>query len=407
MIKQNSHLTYKGNKGVTRHDWLRLTPAYSYGLVSAAVDGADSEIRVLDPFAGTGTTGLVAAERGMRAWLLDLNPFLVWFARMKTRNYTLREIETTQRRARRAIELANENETRDVWVPPMFKIARWWHHDSLMALGRLRKALGRLALGAPVDDLLALAFCRVMITTSNAAFNHQSMSFKSSGPQLKLFGAGELQNILGAFSGELDAILSSATVALPGHASAELDDSRHMSLMPTASVDLIYTSPPYANRISYIRELRPYMYWLGFLIDAKEAGELDWAAIGGTWGIATSRLTTWTASPHPPLGDDFQTRLDKIAGSDGSHAASLSTYVAKYFFDIYEHLKAAYRVIAPGGRAIYIVGNSTFYGTTIPTEQWYGDLLSAAGFNDVNITTLRKRNSKRELFEYQVAATRP
>ena len=31
------------------------------------------------------------------------------------------------------------------------------------------------------------------------------------------------------------------------------------------------------------------------LNEAKEAGELDWLAIGGTWGIATSRLLSWQA----------------------------------------------------------------------------------------------------------------
>jgi hypothetical protein len=45
--------------------------------------------------------------------------------------------------------------------------------------------------------------------------------------------------------------------------------------------------------MSYIRELRPYMYWLGYLQNAREAGELDWKAIGGTWGCATSRVGKW------------------------------------------------------------------------------------------------------------------
>ena len=38
------------------------------------------------------------------------------------------------------------------------------------------------------------------------------------------------------------------------------------------------------------------MYWLGFLAEPKEAGELDWQAIGGTWGVATSRLAKWSPS---------------------------------------------------------------------------------------------------------------
>ena len=48
--------------------------------------------------------------------------------------------------------------------------------------------------------------------------------------------------------------------------------------------------------MSYIRELRPYMYWLSYLRDGREAGELDWKAIGGTWGIATSRVGKWSPS---------------------------------------------------------------------------------------------------------------
>ena len=35
------------------------------------------------------------------------------------------------------------------------------------------------------------------------------------------------------------------------------------------------------------------MYWLGYLEQPRDAGELDWQAIGGTWGAATSRVAAW------------------------------------------------------------------------------------------------------------------
>ncbi|WP_322490103.1 hypothetical protein [Chloroflexus sp.] len=41
------------------------------------------------------------------------------------------------------------------------------------------------------------------------------------------------------------------------------------------TASLVITSPPYPNRMSYIRELRPYMYWLGYLNNGRDAGELD------------------------------------------------------------------------------------------------------------------------------------
>lgn len=50
----------------------------------------------------------------------------------------------------------------------------------------------------------------------------------------------------------------------------------------------------------------------------------------------------------------------------------------------------------------YIVGNSTFYNVLLPIEQIYRDMLLELGLADVSIKVLRKRNSKKELFEYEV-----
>jgi len=43
---------------------------------------------VLDPFGGTGTTALLAAQMSYPATLVEINPFLVWLSRAKTRIYT-------------------------------------------------------------------------------------------------------------------------------------------------------------------------------------------------------------------------------------------------------------------------------------------------------------------------------
>ena len=409
--RQNAHLTFKDNKGVSRHDWIRLTPAYSHRLVRYALREANKNAHILDPFAGTGTTGLVAAEMGMDACLLDVNPFLVWFGRAKTRNYTAEDISKARVRLSLALDMTRGQKGGRIYpVPPMYKIERWWSRDTLHTLARLKQALDELHTSSPSDDLLEISFCRVMMANSNAAFNHQSMSFKkavANPPQAQLFEDGLLADeIPSAFSRETDEVLSSASVGLAGHATAMLGDARQMDSVAANSVDLLYTSPPYANRMSYIRELRPYMYWLGFLKDAKQAGELDWKAIGGTWGVATSRLATWEPTSRLPLGKHFARALEDISRSGRTNADTLARYVHKYFVDMFDHFRSARRVLKAGATATYIVGNSVFYGVLVPTEAWYAELLSAAGFGKVRVEKIRKRNSKRELFEYRVSALR-
>jgi hypothetical protein len=62
--------------------------------------------------------------------------------------------------------------------------------------------------------------------------------------------------------------------------------------------------------------------------------------------------------------------------------------------------------VAAGGEVHYIVGNSTFYGVVVPVDLLFKDMLHEAGFKDIKIVKIRKRNSKKELFEYDVSAWR-
>jgi hypothetical protein len=158
--------------------------------------------------------------------------------------------------------------------------------------------------------------------------------------------------------------------------------------------------------MSYIRELRPYMYWLGYLQEAREAGELDWRAIGGTWGIATSRLNEWKRDNSTFFPEYLENIVRYIAGSGGKSGELLSKYVGKYFEDMWRHFVAVRSVMSNGGELHYIIGNSKFYDYIVPAEKIFSDMLKKAGFHDVTIAILRKRNSKKELFEFDVIATK-
>jgi hypothetical protein len=395
--RQNAHLTFKGNVG--RHAWLRLTPAYSVRLVREHVARTDPAVVITDPFSGTGTTALAAAEHGARGQALDINPFLIWFGEAKTRHYDASTLARGRDLAaevlRRARALLDEP---GLWQPRLANISRWWPGSALDGLKALRAALDEHGAG-PARDLLDIAFCRTLIETSNAAFDHQSMSFRDepAAPPAPLE----------VFARESGGILRSAAVDLAGVAAFVRCDAREMDAADLAPCDLLLTSPPYVNRMSYIRELRPYMYWLRHLDAATDAAELDWTAIGGTWGVATSRLATWTAASPTPVDDRLRAVCDRIAGDGGKSGPLLANYVRKYFVDMWAHFQAAYEHVASGGRATYIIGNSTFYGHVVPAEEWYAAMLAETGFGSVTVTAIRKRNSKKELYEFEVTARKP
>ncbi len=71
------------------------------------------------------------------------------------------------------------------------------------------------------------------------------------------------------------------------------------------------------------------------------------------------------------------------------------------------HFQAVTPAVKRGGVVSYIVGNSTFYGHEVPAHTWYATMLRALAYTDVEISTIRKRNSNKSLYEYNVSARRP
>jgi hypothetical protein len=340
---------------------------------------------------------------GLHGTGLEINPFLVWFSSVKSRRFETAAIQRTREIGSRISVVVSSEGAPRCDPPPIHNIGRWWNASELDFLCRLKAGIIELShVTSDERDLLLIAFCRTIIRLSNAAFNHQSMSFRKKDGAPALFDL----SIDGkqTFLDELAFVLSGACDNPEVVPSIIAGDARNPSMYLHNKYDVLVTSPPYPNRISYIRELRPYMYWLDYLSNGRDAGEIDWQAIGGTWGIATSRLAEWTSAGDGFTPEVLGISLAEVSRPENKNGRLLSNYIAKYFEDIWHHVEDVGHVLNPGAEVHYIVGNSTFYGTLVPVEEIYKAMLEHAGFCDAHIVRIRKRNSKAELFEFDVAA---
>lgn len=75
--------------------------------------------------------------------------------------------------------------------------------------------------------------------------------------------------------------------------------------------------------------------------------------------------------------------------------------------DMWQHFQAITPQVKAGGRVSYIIGNSTFYKHEVPAHEWYATMLHELEYRDVKIDVIRKRNSNKALFEYEVTGRRP
>ncbi len=401
-LRQRADYTHKYNLKTGRHGWLRLTPAYSVRIVEELMDRTQGHMRVFDPFCGTATTALSAAYHGHHATTTDINPFLVWLGQSKTAHYSAAVVAQAREASVEVVSMIGAGDIEPSEAPPIHNIERWWPPKALDFLCRLQAAIDRtVSPGTDEATLLRVAFCRALIACSNAAFNHQSMSFKDTA-QIEL----DIQpNYIELFRENVAFVINGAAENPSGESRVILHDARELSTLRMEPFDLVVTSPPYANRMSYIRELRPYMYWLRFLVNGRDAGELDWLAIGGTWGVATSRLNDWKPEENAYTSDELESTLARVASPDNKNGVLLATYIRKYCIDMAKHFSELRSILKPEAKLHYIVGNSTFYGELLSVEKIYAHVLAELGFTDVDIRPIRKRNSKKELVEFDVSAT--
>ncbi len=160
------------------------------------------------------------------------------------------------------------------------------------------------------------------------------------------------------------------------------------------SIQLVITSPPYANNYHYLRNTRPHLYWPGFAQKPDDLKSIEQKSFGKFW-------QTVRDLPSIPLQFDMpelEAKLQKLrtVNVDRGHygGAGWANYLATYFNDSYEFLNSLARLLAPDGAAVIVIGNSIVQGLEFRTDEIFAHLAQS---QDVGLTveSLEVARSKR------------
>lgn len=146
-------------------------------------------------------------------------------------------------------------------------------------------------------------------------------------------------------------------------------DARAMPIA-TGVVDLIVTSPPYANAIDYMRAHKFSLVWFGEPI--PKLSELRAQYIG------SERVGR---AQYAALPSKAETVIKQVAERDGRKAAILR----KYFTEMKSVIAEMYRVLRDDAAAIVVVGPSTMRGIRVQTHECLADIANSVGLEVVGI----------------------
>jgi SAM-dependent methyltransferase len=336
------------------------------GLALEALSKLRRPATVLDPMVGSGTVLAIARARGHRAIGFDVDPLAVLISRVWTRTVDLAEVrrqatQVLQRakrlsvhlRCRDAYPVAADQETRAF-------VRYWFDNYARRQLAALSMAISETR-ADDIRDTLWCAFSRQII--AKQAGVSLALDLAHSRPH-RVFERAPRK----PFSSFLDAVARVISGCLHREAqrrgpavSIEVGDVRRMPL-PSRSVDLVFTSPPYLNAIDYLRCSKFSLVWMGYPVLALRA--IRSASIGAEV-CADSDVNHYEILDNLRLQPALSPRMNGI--------------LRRYVDDTDRALKEVARVLAPRGQAVYVVGENTIRGTYVPTGQLIAHIAAHAG----------------------------
>ncbi|MET0340420.1 MAG: DNA methyltransferase [Polyangiales bacterium] len=250
-------------------------PARMHWATAARVLGALSldGATVLDPFCGSGTVLVEAAVHGLEALGIDLNPLAVRIARLKTdpldrsMRQALAELGTELRAASEERVQARENVRAN--LPP--SELRWYEPHVLKEMAGLLASIGEVE-NERLREALTLVFSSLVVKFSRQRSDTSEELFE------RRIRKGLVSEFFERKTHELSERLDALEDEVRGPVARVQQGDAHWlrDALPRASVDVVFTSPPYGGTYDYVAHHARRFAWLG--IEAPGLAERELGA---------------------------------------------------------------------------------------------------------------------------------
>ena len=373
-------------------DWVQTSAAFSFAELEATTDAASHDMGdcVLDPFAGTGKSLTFVTGRGDRAIGIESHPLVGELAALKLarpgapkdlRNCVEKFSDVARDRVHQTT-ITDEPQVLKRFIPRgqaegargLARLGRvaegpWHMHLRWLVLGALRDSVGR--------------------------------SWPYPSRRRAVAGGREIADLVHSRA-ELMAGDLAAAPRLPMarliHGDAR--DPRAWASLGSGSVDACISSPPYLNQLSYAELTRLELHFLGIARSWREMSEKVSSRLVASCTQQVNKARAGAAREEIAALEDTSAALTALAGEleavrrARTNGKPYDLLIWSYFNDLRTVLQELRRVLAPGARAAWVIGDSALYGIYVDTPALIGTMASELGFELIEDRFLRERGRK-------------
>jgi len=364
-----------------RHRWFPYKEGFSPSFVMNFLNkhGSRGKGIVLDPFAGVGTTPIVASNLGYDSIGMDVSPLAIFVAKTKTLNLNSNDIKEFNK----IINNFGIDRLINIYPAPDNKtVVSYYDPEYLDALLRVRafietidnnkiRSLFFLAYLARIEDFSTHRKAGNGVKRkTNSDYNNNLTAIES----VKI----SMKNILNQY---IEDIQTFQLVNPPSFINKSCLDSN--SYQNIQQISNVITSPPYANCFDYskiyLREL-----WFGdffkTIADHKQFRNLS---------VRSHVHATWEER-HKDYSDSIIEDLVRpILESQKLWSNKIPLMLSGYFKDLSRLLDLISNKSIPGARVGFVVSNSFYGGIPIATDILLSRCGKRFGFNTIAVDIYR------------------
>lgn len=411
-------VSYQGNKAEPGLRWMKYKEGFTRKLVEAFV-GESSPDSVLDPFAGVGTAPLTAAGMEANGVGIEIMPVGVATARaLDTASNGLDTAEFESAAYRLLDRISSSCEADSEHRFKHVRITDRAFPDSTESdLAKAQEFISRVP-DPQIVELLNFACMSVLEEISYTRKDGQYLRWDyRSGRKLRSrVDKGPISTLSDALNRRFRMMLDDFGClddVFGGGSKTFIQGSclRQLRRLDAESFDMVFTSPPYANRYDYTRTYALELAWLG--LDQSGFSRLRQELVTATVENRPKRdwLNRWHGDHEcwalAVKNYDSQSALHEVVDELKNREEELSNrqvirLIEGYFLEMAYVIAELARVSRPGAVVVMVNDNVQYHGEQVPVDLILSDFAEKSGFACENIWMLPrgKGNSSQQMGRY-------
>ncbi|MBU2523773.1 transcriptional repressor LexA [Patescibacteria group bacterium] len=321
---------------------------------------------ICDIFCGSGTALIESRLLGRNAYGIDLNPFAIFLAKVKT---TFINPTTITREYYSLLHRIDKIKDKDIKKPEFNNLDFWFKSKVITELAKIKKAILKTK-NENIKNFFLVAFSEIVRQSSNTK-NGEFKLVRKKGDKLDNHNPNVLEifkkkigtNIQGMVDFYRDVDKKTWVKIIQGDSSKE-------NGIKNNSIDCIITSPPYGDSrttVAYGQFSRLSAQWIDIFENPNNASGVDNLLLGGK---ASKSLEHALDSIY------LKNSLDKIKKQDEKRAKD----VLSFFIGLNDCLDRAQKMLKSGKYFCLVIGNRMVKQVRIPTDFIIAELGEKLGF---------------------------